>query len=61
MSQDLSMPHRSLVLGIPHTTLQRILHTNLGLDAFKVQLTQELQTIDHQQRRIFADRILKMH
>ncbi|CAB3225785.1 unnamed protein product [Arctia plantaginis] len=51
----LSIPRRSLELGIPQTSLHRILHKDLGLKAYKVQLTQELKPADHQQRRVFAD------
>ena len=57
----LSIPRRSLELGIPQTSLHRILHKDLGLKAYKVQLTQELKPADHQQRRVFADWVLEMH
>ena len=36
----LSIPRRSLELGISQTSLYRILHKDLGLKAYKVQLTQ---------------------
>nr|XP_022920706.1 uncharacterized protein LOC111429121 [Onthophagus taurus] len=57
----LSIPRRSLELGIPQTSLHRILHKDLGLKAYKLQLTQELKPSDHQQRRIFADWVVEMH
>ena len=57
----LSIPRRSLELGIPQTSLHRILHKDLGLKAYKVQLTQELKPADHQQRRVFVDWDLEMH
>ena len=57
----LSIPHRSLELGVSQTTLHRILHKNLCLKAYKVQLTQELKPADHQQRRVFVNWVLKMH
>lgn len=57
----LSIPRRSLELDIPQTTLHRILHKDLSLKAFKVQLTQELKPVDHHKRRIFADWVLQMH
>ncbi|VEN62217.1 unnamed protein product, partial [Callosobruchus maculatus] len=37
----LCIPRRSLELGIPQTLLHRILHKDLGIKAYKVQLTQE--------------------
>lgn len=57
----LSIPRRSLELGIPQTSLHRILHKDLGLKAYKLQLTQELKPSDHQQRRVFADWVVEMH
>ena len=60
-SPVLLIPRRSLELDIPQTTLHRILHKDLGLKAFKVQLTQELKPVDHHKRRIFADWVLQMH
>lgn len=58
---DLSISRRSLELGIPRTTLHRILHKDLGLKAYKVQLTQQLMPTDHQQRRVFAEWVIEMH
>ena len=57
----LSFLRHSLELGIAKTSLHRILHNHLGLKAFKVQVTLQLKTADHQQRRVFADWVLEMH
>ena len=57
----LSIPCRSLELGISQTILHRILHQDLCLKAYKVQLTQELKPADHQQRRFIAKWVLEMH
>ena len=48
-------------LGISQTTPHRVLHKDLCLKAPKVQLTQELNPADHQQRRVFANWVLEMH
>src|ERR1700712_2636076 len=60
-SPNLSIPRRSLELDIPKTSLHRILHKDLGLKAYTVQLTQEFKPADHQQRRVFADWVVEMH
>lgn len=49
---SLSISGRSLELGIPQSTLYRILDTNLS---YKVLLTQELAPTNHQLRRIFSN------
>lgn len=56
----LSIPRRSQQLGISKTSLHRILHKDLSLHAYKVQLTQELKPADHAQRRTFVDWVLEM-
>ena len=48
-------------LSIQQTSLHRFLHKDLGLNANKVQLTQQLKPADHQQRRGFAVWALEMH
>ena len=37
------------------------MHKDLGLKAYKVQLTQEFKPVDHEQCRDFADWVLEMH
>ena len=54
-SACLSIYRRSLELGIPQTSFYRIFHKDKGLKTYKVQLTQELKSADHQLRRGFAD------
>lgn len=49
------IPRCSLELEIPQMLLHRILHKDLDLIAFKVQLTQEFKPSDHKQRRVFTD------
>lgn len=50
-----SIPRRSQELGIPQTTLWRILRKDLGLHPYKIKLTQELKPLDHLKRRTFSD------
>ena len=45
-----SIPRRSQELGITQTTLWRIMPKDLGLHAFKIKLTQELNPLDHLKR-----------
>lgn len=52
---NLSIPRRSQELGLSQTTTWRILHQDLRLKAYKVQITQELKPNDHQVRRNFAN------
>jgi len=40
-------------LGISSTTTWRILRDHLNLNPYKIQLTQKLNAIDHEQRRKF--------
>lgn len=49
-----STHHRSQQLNISRTSLRRILHKDLGLFAYKVQLTQELKQNDHPLRYPFC-------
>ena len=51
----LSVPRRSLVLGILQTTIYQILHKDLCFKGYKVQLTQGLNPDNHQKRRVFAN------
>jgi predicted transcriptional regulator len=54
-SPGTSLRHRSQQLDIPRSTIQRILTKYLLLHAFKIQLTQELKSTDHVQRREFVN------
>ena len=45
-----SMHRRSQQLNISETSLRRILHKDLGMMPYKVQLVQELKPIDHPMR-----------
>jgi len=49
-SAGTSLCLRSQQLGIPRSTVQRILTKDLHLHAYKIQLTQELKSTDHVQR-----------
>ena len=42
-----SIHSRSQQLNIPEISLRRILHKDLGMTPYKVQLVQELKPIDH--------------
>ena len=50
-----STRRRSQQVGIPRTTLRRILHKDLGMFAYKIQLVQELKPNDLPQRLRFAE------
>ena len=50
-----SIPRRSQELGIAQTTLWRIMRKDLGLNAFKIKLTQELKPLDHLKRQNFSN------
>lgn len=50
-----STRHRSQELNISRTSLMRILHKDLGMTPYKVQLVQELKPHDHPQRFRFAN------
>ena len=49
-----STRHLSQELNIPRTSPRRILHTDLGMKACKVQIVQELKPHDHPMRFRFA-------
>ena len=54
-----STPRGSQELGIAQTSLWRILHKDLHLHAYKIQLTQELKERDHLQCRNFVNWMLE--
>ena len=54
---NVSIPRRSLELGLSYGTLCRILH--LDLHPYKVHLTQHLKPVDHSQRRRYVEWALK--
>ena len=49
-----SIHRRSQQLNIAETSLRRILHKDLGMTPYNVQLVQELKPIDHPMRLSFA-------
>ena len=49
-----SIHRRSQQMNISETALRRILHKDLGMTPYKVQLVQELKPIDHPMRFRFA-------
>ena len=51
-----SIHRRSQQLNISETSLRRILHKDLGITPYNVQLVQELKPIDHPMRFRFAKR-----
>ncbi|CAH1985567.1 unnamed protein product [Acanthoscelides obtectus] len=54
-----STTRRSQELGISRTSLLRILHKDLNVHAYKIQLTQELRRADHFSRRTLSDWLLE--
>ena len=58
-SSSISIRHRAQQLNISRCSVQRILTNDLHLDAYKIQLTQELHPEDHAQRRTFSNWILE--
>lgn len=54
-----STTRRSLELGISRTSLHRILHKDLNLHAYKIQLCQQLKPTDHFARRVFSDWLIE--
>ncbi|CAK9801230.1 Transposable element Tc3 transposase [Anthophora plagiata] len=54
-----SISRRSQELGISYGSVWRILHADLHLPAYRIQLTQELKEMDHLQRRNFASWIIE--
>ena len=59
--QNVSIPCRSLELGMTYNTLCRILHLNVQLHPYKVQLTRQLKPADHSQRHRYVEWILEQH
>lgn len=55
----LSIPRRAQQLGLSYGTLWRILHLDLHLHPYEVQLVQELKPRDHLMRRQFADWVIE--
>lgn len=53
-----SIPRRSVELGIPKTTVHKVLHKKLKLHAYKIQILQELQPNDGVNRYNFAVKML---
>ena len=49
-----SIHRRSQQFNLSETSLRRILHKDLGMMSYKVQLVQELKLIDHPMRFCFA-------
>lgn len=54
-----SIPRRAQQLGLSYGSLWRILHLDLHLHPYKVQLTQYLKPSDHRSRRTYADWVLE--
>jgi len=54
-----SLRRRSQHLGIPRSTMQRIVTKHLHLHAYKIKLTQQLKPTDHVQRREFVNWVLE--
>lgn len=55
-----SIRRRAQELGLQRTSLATILHKDLHLFPFKIQLTQELLPQDHLRRRTYAKRMLQL-
>ena len=53
----ISVHRRSQQLNISETSLKRILHKDLGMTPYKVQLVQELKLIDHPMRFCFGSAV----
>lgn len=56
---NLSIPRRAQHLGLSYGSLWRILHLDLHLHPYKIQLTQELKPQDHTQRRMYANWVIE--
>ena len=56
---NVSISRLSQELWLSYSTLQLILHLNLHLYPYKVQLTQQLKPFDHSQRRRFVEWVLE--
>ena len=55
---NMLIPRRSNELGLSYGTLWRILHLNLHLHPYKVQLTQQLKSAYHSQHRRHLEWVL---
>jgi hypothetical protein len=55
---EMSIRRRSQQVGLSESTTWRILHKDLALKAYKVQITQELKPLDHLKRRSFPGRVI---
>ena len=51
---NVSIPRSSQEFGLFYSTLWRILHLDLHQHPYKVQLTQQLKSADHSQRRRYV-------
>ena len=56
---NVSIPRPSQEVGLSYGTLWRILHVNLHLRLYKVQLTQQLKPADHSQCRRYLEWVLE--
>ena len=54
-----SIPRRSMELGLSYGTLWRIFRIGLHLQLYKVRLTQQLKPADHSRRRRYVEWMLK--
>ena len=50
---------RSAAVAIPRTSLRRILHLDLKLHPYKLQIVQEMKPNDYIERKLFADTMLE--
>ena len=55
---NMSISRRAPYLGLSYGSLWSILHLNLHIQSYKVQLTQKLQFPNHRYRRIYANRVI---
>ena len=56
---NISIPRRSQELRLSHRTLWRILHLDLYLHPYKVQLMQQLKPAGHSPRRRYLEWVLE--
>lgn len=54
-NSNLSLPPHSQQFGLSYSSLWRILHLDLHLRLYKVQLTQKLNSADHSPRRRYVE------
>jgi hypothetical protein len=55
-----SVRRQSVVLQLPNTTVRRILHDDLSLDPYKVQLVQELSDSDVENRQRLCEQFREL-